>query len=303
MDKLAKYPALIIILFFFNNSFAQPIFSEDLYYDNKVTYEIGASVGAMNCLTDLGGNKGKGGILLIDVNLGYTRPAASIFLGAYYKNFLGIRTEATWGIVKASDLVLKKEANNPASRYHRGLSFRSPIFEFSIVGEIHPIFYKQYSRGEKLPRFSPYALGGIGYFSFNPQAKFESAWVDLRSLSTEGQGFAEYPDRKAYKLKQLNFPVGAGVKYKYNELFNISAEFVYRFLRTDYLDDVSTSFINPIDFQKYFGGDILRQAEYLNNPNNIGSTGTADIFNSTKRGNSDKKDSFFSLNFKVALIF
>ena len=36
-------------------------------------------------------------------------------------------------------------------------------------------------------------------------------------LHTEGEGFAEYPDRKEYKLKQINFPVGAGIKYKIAE--------------------------------------------------------------------------------------
>ena len=47
-------------------------------------------------------------------------------------------------------------------------------------------------------------LIGVGYFSFNPQAKLGNRWIDLQPLSTEGQGFPEYPDRKAVASKPSN---------------------------------------------------------------------------------------------------
>ena len=42
------------------NANAQYSYDDDLYYDNRVTYELGGSIGTMNCLTDLGGRKGVG---------------------------------------------------------------------------------------------------------------------------------------------------------------------------------------------------------------------------------------------------
>ncbi len=282
--------------------FSQSDSTDDPYFNSKVTYEIGGSLGVMNCLTDLGGGKGIGKNFIKDINLGNTEPAGSIFLGAAYKKAILLRTELTWGIVKASDAVLKGVKESVGGRYERNLSFRSAIFEVSLVSEIHPRYFKNYSKSQKLPKISPYLLGGIGYFSFNPQARLEGKLTNLRPFSTEGQGFAEYPDRKFYKLKQINFPVGAGVKYKCNAFVNFSAECVYRILNTDYLDDVSTTYIDKNVFQKYFAGDQLNQALLLHfrqNEINPAVTSTAgDI-----RGNSKKNDAYFSVNFKVALVF
>ena len=296
--------ACFIMVFAFaeHNIKAQNKFSDDLYYNNKITYEFGGSVGVMNCLTDLGGNKGIGKKFIKDINLGNTQLSGSIFLSAAYKYALVLRGEATWGVVKASDAVLKNIKESTQGRYERNLSFRSLIFEIAIIGEIHPRFFITYTKQQELPRLSPYLLGGIGYFTFNPQAKLQGQLVDLRPLSTEGQGFEEYPNRKYYKLKQINLPVGAGLKYKYSENFNFSVECVYRFLSTDYLDDVSTAYINKNLYNKYFTGQRLSEALALNNrqkeinPNY--TTNTNDI-----RGNPNNNDAYFSINFKVGLIF
>lgn len=283
-------------------AFSQPDFSEDLYYSNKITYEIGTSLGVMNCLTDLGGGKGIGKKFVKDINLGNTKATGSIFLSAVYKYAVAVRLEAVWGGVKASDAVLERVKESVGGRYERNLSFRSSIFELSVIGEIHPRFFKNYASGQQLPRVSPYLLAGIGYFNFNPQTKLNGEWIDLKPLSTEGQGFDEYAERKPYKLKQFNLPVGAGIKYKLNEVWNISAECVYRILNTDYLDDVSSTYIDPVLFQKYFNGDQLAKAQALSNrqpelnPSHI--TNKGDI-----RGNYTSKDAYFSVNFKIALIF
>jgi hypothetical protein len=303
MDKLISSLSIIALSICSSlPAFAQPDFSEDLYYGNKITYEIGASLGVMNCLTDLGGGKGIGKKFIKDINLGNTKPTGSIFLSAVYKYAVAVRLEAVWGGVKASDAVLERIKESVSGRYERNLSFRSSIFELSLIGELHPRYFKNYEAGQKLPRVSPYLLGGIGYFNFNPQAKLNGEWIDLKPLSTEGQGFDEYIERKPYKLKQFNLPVGAGIKYKLNEVWNLSAECVYRILDTDYLDDVSSTYIDPSLFQKYFSGDQLAKAQALSNrqyelnPSHI--TNKGDI-----RGNYTSNDAYFSVNFKVALIF
>ena len=285
-----------------NQSYSQSNFPDDPYFKSSITFEYGASLGLMNCLTDLGGGKGIGKKFIKDVNVGNTEPEGSVYMSAVYKNAVALRSEIVWGIVRASDAVLKNVKESTQGRYERNLSFKSTIFEVSLITEIHPLYFKKYYPSDKLPRISPYLLGGIGYFVFNPQAKLDGTWVDLRPLSTEGQGFAEYPNRKFYKLKQINFPVGAGIKYKLSDQFNFSAECVYRILTTDYLDDVSTTFIDPSLYQKYFIGDQLAKALALNDrakeitPAHVTSIG--DI-----RGNSKKNDAYFSFNFKIGIIF
>ncbi|MEI8059177.1 MAG: hypothetical protein WCG67_03380, partial [Ferruginibacter sp.] len=127
-------------------------------------------------------------------------------------------------------------------------------------------------------------------------------WVDLRPLSTEGQGFVEYPNRKPYKLKQINFPVGAGVRYKISPLVNVSAELVYRILNTDYLDDVSTSYVDKNLYSKYFSGEQLAMALALQDRQTEISGGLPANTNDI-RGNPSKNDAYFSFNIKLGLLF
>ncbi|MBI3883637.1 MAG: hypothetical protein HY305_05345 [Sphingobacteriales bacterium] len=210
------------------------------------------SVGAMNCLTDIGGRIGKGKNFLKDYNVGNSQVCGSIYVSAVYKYAIGLRLEATLGSVKAYDSILKSVASTTQGRYERNLSFRSPIREFAIIAEIYPLFLftDWSSKDREPPKFSPYLLGGIGYFGFNPQAEYNGTRVALQPLHTEGQGYAEYPNRKPYKLHQVNFPLGFGFKYEVSPLVNIRAEMVYRVLKTDYLDDVSTRYIDPILIQQ-----------------------------------------------------
>lgn len=299
---LISLPIIILLATASTPCFSQKDFSEDPYFSRKFIFELGASAGVMNCLTDLGGRKGDGKKFVKDINLGNTQGAGTVYYSASYKNAVALRTEATWGVVKANDAILKSVKETTSGRYERNLSFRSTIFEVSMLAEVHPRFFKTYSKTDKFPRLSPYLTGGVGFFIFNPRAKLAGAWVDLKPLSTEGQGFKEYPDRKPYKLKQFNFPVGAGVKYKLTEMLNFSAEFIYRILNTDYLDDVSTNYIPSALFQNYFSGDQLAKALALSDrqkeidPTHVTTPG--DI-----RGNPRKNDAFFSFNFKLGIIF
>lgn len=281
---------------------AQPDFYDDPYYSSNITVEIGSSVGIMNCLTDLGGSKGTGKKFLSDINWSNSKACGSIYMNVAFRNAFVLRGDITWGGVRASDGVLSKVKESTLGRYDRNLSFRSSIFDVMIGGEIHPRYFKRYTEKQRLPRLSPYVLGGIGFFTFNPQAKYNGVWTDLQPLHTEGQGFAEYPDRKPYKLKQFNIPVGAGIRYKVSSLINFSAECVYRILNTDYLDDVSTTYIDKTLFSKYFNGEMLSLAQGLSDRqkeiNQAHVTNVDDI-----RGNPKVNDSFFSINFKVGFIF
>ncbi len=284
------------------NANAQFSYEDDLYYDNRVTYELGGSIGTMNCLTDLGGRKGVGKGFIKDLNVGKSQFSGGIFLSAAYRYAVVLRAEATWGIIKADDKILEGVKGTTLGRYDRNLSFKSTIYEVMLAAEIHPRYFKKYKKGEKLPRFSPYLMGGIGYFSFNPKAKLNDLWIELQPLSTEGQGFSEYPNRKEYRLKQLNFPVGAGFKYKLSPLFNFSAECVYRILHTDYLDDVSTRYIDQNVFSNHFTGEQLFQVLSLNDRQKELNPTHVPLKNDI-RGNPDNNDVYFTINIKLGVVF
>ena len=301
---IVVFSIMIVCAGFTNKAVAQYYFYDNQYYDNPLNFEIGVSAGIMNCLSDIGGRKGIGKKFIKDLNLGNTQIAGSFYLSANYKYAVSLRAEATFGNVKASDAVLKSVKASTYGRYERNLSFKTTISEFMVAAEFHPmyIFFKYDDDHDRTPpMFSPYLLAGVGFYSFNPQAQLNGKWVDLQPLSTEGQGFLEYPERKPYKLKQTNIPLGVGVRYELGSLFYVRAEFVYRILNTDYLDDVSTTYIDPALYSNYFTGNKLNNALLLNNrkyeldPTEITAEGD-------QRGNPSRNDSYFTFNVKIGYI-
>jgi hypothetical protein len=283
---------------------AQYYFYDNKYYDNPITFELGGSIGAMNCLTDLGGNKGIGKKFVKDLNLGKTHLAGSISLTAMYEYMFALRLEATFGSVSADDKVLKKVAPSTFGRYERNLNFRSKITDFMLGLEIHPLYIIGRNNEDKEPPLiSPYLLTGVGFFSFKPQTKLGNKWVDLQPLSTEGQGFTdEYPDRKRYNLNQLNIPMGIGAKYDIGTSLSLRAEFVYRKLNTDYLDDVSTSYIDPTLYNKYFTVAKANTAYQLNDRQGELAPGHLTVVGG-ERGNPKNKDAYFTFNVKIGYTF
>jgi hypothetical protein len=285
---------------------AQSYFYDDSYYDTPLTFEAGVSIGPMNSLTDIGGRIGRGKMGVKDLNIKSTTLFGSIYFAANYKNFLAIRIEATKGWIHSEDsLIGNTKSNGSIGRYNRNLSFRSPIDEISLTAEFHPLdFIRTFDPYGSQPKFSPYIIAGIGYFHFNPQANLNGRWVDLQPLHTEGEGFAEYPQSKVYKLNQINIPFGVGIKYELSGRFNLRLEYITRKLFTDYLDDVHGRFIDPAVFSKYLSGTQLADALILNNRVRSDAEPrftTARPFGI--RGNPNNNDSYFTVNIKVGFVF
>ncbi|MDQ6762426.1 MAG: DUF6089 family protein, partial [Bacteroidota bacterium] len=222
-----------------------------------------------------------------------------IFFSTVYKNEIALRIEATFGQIHAYDSILKKVAPTTNERYERNLSFRSSISEISVVAEFHPFYiFGNYDNERYPPAVSPYLLGGIGYYHFNPEAKLNNNYINLQPLSTEGEGFAEYPNSKPYKLSQLCFPLGLGARYDVSPIINLRAEIVTRVLQTDYLDDVSGRYIDPSVYGNYFSGTKLQQALLLNDRH---KPGASTAHPNGIRGRPKNNDSYITFNIKLGL--
>ena len=162
----------------------------------------------------------------------------------------------------------------------RGLHFRSSVFELSGQLEFN---FLPYESGNPLYTWTPFVYTGVSIFLHNPQAENTNGeWIDLQPLGTEGQGTTLFPDRKNYSLIQFAIPMGGGVKIAVNESFNIILEYGARKTFTDYLDDVSTTFVGP----NQSGGwpiEMNQEAIEMSDPL---TTHSKDI----QRGDSNKKD-------------
>jgi hypothetical protein len=88
-------------------------------------------------------------------------------------------------------------------------------------------------------------------------------------------------------------PFGVGVKYNVTEKVNVGFEVVYRFTTTDYIDDVSKTYVDPSIFPKLPDGSASL-AEIMNDRS--GETGATKIgfVNGTgrQRGFEKQKDAY-----------
>ena len=295
MKKVKTIFVFILLSCFYSKLYSQFAHSKYYYsYDNPVQYEIGAGIGLMNCITDIGGANGDKTYYLNEMRLKNFKPDVSVYGSVVYHNFIGARIEGTWGQITSADGDIKSTTFNSHSREVRNLSFKSRIYECSLLFEFRPLSLINSQEDRWLVQ--PYVTTGIGVFSFNPQTKYNGDWVDLKPLHTEGEGFPEYPGVSNYKLLQANIPVGIGLFYNLSSKFNVRLEYLHRVLFTDYLDDVSSKkFIKPAAFDKNLSPVFAADAKALYNR-------SKDVRISVRRGNPNNNDTYMSFSVKVGLI-
>jgi len=171
-----------------------------------------------------------------------------IAFGAFFRkqfgNYTSLRISGNYALLGYSDTHSKNEFQQ-----RRNLSFNTNIFEIAARGDFN--FFK-FIPTDPDHSFTPYASIGVGIFSYDPYAFYQSDKIYLRPLNTEGETF--YKGRKAYGSMAVCFPIGFGVKYAITDKINISFEIAHRFTTTDYIDDVSTTYIGVDKFPSPNGG-------------------------------------------------
>ena len=215
--------------------------------------------------------------------------AASVFFRKNFGNYIAARIGASYARLGYSDVYNSK--NEYMSR--RNLSFNSNVWELTLQGDFN---FFRFMPGEPQYNFTPYVTLGAGLFSYDPFAYLGNEKIFLRPLGTEGQGSSLYPDRKPYSTMGVCFPFGAGLKYAINERINIGFEVLYRFTNTDYLDDVSTTYVDPAVFPPNPDGS-LSQALLLSDRSY--EVGEPIGIPGRQRGNSKQKDQFVTAMFHI----
>jgi hypothetical protein len=300
--SVVKYSTLLLFCFtIISNSYSQ-----SLNFGKKIKWEVGVNFGPSFFLGDLGGNSGKGTNNLKDVNLEFTKLMKGAFVTMYPKNWFGIRLAANATYLEGSDDIINTTGINELHRKQRNLDFKSTVLEGYIAVELFPtmLFYRD---PENQPKLRPYVFAGVGLFHFNPKGSLTDAagnktWHELQPLRTEGQGMAEYPDSKPYKLTQVNIPLGVGLKFYASERINLSSEVLYRKTFTDYLDDVSQKYIDKNDYSKYLSAEDAALATKLSDKTiGIIYPGMTRFPANTQRGDPKNLDTYFSLVLKFGV--
>ena len=226
-----------------------------------------------------------------------SRPAGGVLFRYNIHPRVAFKAAALFGSLEGNDAKTGDEARN--------LSFRSPISELSAQVELN--FLKLYNSKGQNP-FSPYLFAGIALFSFNPQAEINGTWYDLQPLGTEGQDLnmtdpitnTTY-DQKRYMLTGFSIPFGIGMRVNFLQYYCIGLEWGFRKTFTDYIDDVSTTYVGR-DFLIQNRSQLIAD---LSDRTTATKEGAIDYHNpGTARGNNQKtKDwySFATLSFTFKL--
>lgn len=229
----------------------------------------------------------------INTRAGFNRPkpALGLFFRKQFGNYIGARISGHYAQLGYSDRYSKNEYQRT-----RNLSFNTNIWEVALQGDFN--FFKFIPNDERY-FFTPYLTLGVGAFSYDPYAYINDKKEFLRPLGTEGQTIG-YNGRKPYGTVALCVPFGAGIKYNLTEKINISFEIAHRYTFTDYLDDVSTTFVGVDKFPATGNGPtaaLLQDRSYEIDPNNvIGVEGR-------QRGWSKQKDQYIIVELGVSFNF
>jgi hypothetical protein len=245
-------------------------------------HEVGLSLGLSNYYGDLQPK--------MFASYGYT-PMVGIIYKYFMNPRVGIRAGFAYTALSAADSLSPIPANKD-----RNLSFSTNLLEFHTALELNflPIEVLRM-------KATPYIFGGIGLFYFNPYAEDNNGNKQyLRPLSTEGQGLPMYPDRKQYNLANVCFPFGGGFKFFIGQKLMITPEIGFRYTNTDYLDDVSKTYVN-LDTILQYKGAIARQMSFRGNT--VAEWDKNNPKDGFQRGDPKANDWYWFTNITVTVFF
>ena len=248
-------------------------------------FEVGALLGVSNYVGDLSNNSS-------NLFLKETKPAFGAFVKYNFNHLFAVRGGINYTRIAGRDANVK---NDDFVRM-RNLSFNSSILEFGLIGEVNLPGYQPYALS--MP-FSPYLFGGISFINFNPRTRHEGNWVELQPLGTEGQGMAGRDEK--YSLNELAIPFGIGIKYALSDKINVGLELGARWTMTDFLDDVSGTYVS---YPELFNGNGELAAALGNRTGELMETNEPVIVETgTQRGDLKGNDWFFILGITVSYNF
>lgn len=230
---------------------------------------VGVSLNALNYYGDLAPTPNR-----ISTDISFTRPGIGFSFSHRFGPRFAVTANFMYGNLRGSDNESADpfDESNGFFRYKRNLSFRNRIKELSLVASFD-LFQNQSTYISRV-KWTPYAYLGLAVLHHNPQAQvpafdlegnpFSNAgqWVNLQPLGTEGQHLGDRPAGtanngiKPYKRIQPAIPLGIGGRFRLNEVMDLSFEFGFRYLFTDYIDDVSGDYV----YVGAFGDNELAKA-------------------------------------------
>lgn len=204
------------------------------------------------------------------------RPSVSLGAMYFFTNRIGARAEFSWLSLSGSDA-----DSDDDGKINRNLSFTSSSYEVAVTGIVNLL--PQGTRFYQRPPVNAYGFVGVGFLYFNPKAELDGKKYALQPLRTEGV---------AYSRTTLVIPYGIGGRFQVNPFFNVCVEFGWRKTFTDYIDDVSTVYLDNESFTDPIAKKLADRRKELDPNLELMGAGK-------KRGDPTNDDAYMLLSVKV----
>lgn len=202
--------------------------------------------------------------------------AGGVYVRKHLNQYISIK-----GLMNFTTVGYDDKYNNSLYERERNLNFTSDIFEVAAQAEFN---FFSFVTGDREHRFTPFLTGGVGAFYYDPYTTYKGVKYSLQPLGTEGQyaGFAQ----RRYTNVSACFPIGAGFKVWLKGGVNLTVEIADRLTLTDYLDDVSSTYVGIDKFTKKPITAALQDRSVELDPSNpLGKAGK-------QRGNTSTYDQY-----------
>ena len=250
-------------------------------------WDFGGSIGASSFLGDVGGKDTPAKKFIGDLNMPTTRFGFGVYGRYKLSPLLSFQLAVAWDRISGDD----KQATY-VPRRGRNLSFRNDIYEMAFTTQVY--FYEIPSLITSFKTtvdFRAYGFAGVGFFHHNPTANYKGEWVDLQPLQTEGVN---------YSLWGVSIPAGIGCYFSVNRMHRFGLELCWRKTFTDYLDDVSTTYVEPSTLANPTAVALAnRSTEVARDPkiDEQYGKGVELYVPGAPRGDSKAKDTWFTYSF------
>jgi OmpA-OmpF porin, OOP family len=224
---------------------------------------------------------------------GVARPVAQIGIRRHVANPISFRANLIVGAIAGKD--------SRGAFPDRGFSFKSPLFEISLLAEIYPFGkFKKDAEGmltAQPKKFSPYLFGGVGGAFLNPKVSWKTSESPQVIAGTQIDQAANTSGGR------LALPFGGGFRIALSNTTFLGGELAWRFTQNDYIDGVSAAgdpdnndwyMAGAITFSKAFG-NTKKQSRTSRNSDGDGAPITKTANDSDGDGVPDAEDGCPSL--------
>ena len=243
--------------------------------------ELGYQLGAMWYMGDLNpGNMFRG--------------LSHLAQGGYYRHNLNTRISFRGQFMQGK--IEAWDADHPnAWQQNRNLHFRNQINEYALLTELN---FRDHAVGNPKRTMVPFLFAGLAVYTHDPEGQdVYGNWQPLQPMGTEGQGW--FQDVENYLPWGLAVPYGLGWKGNLGSGMSFQFEWGARKTWTDYLDDVSTVYMNPSLLREARGQIAVQFAD-----RSLDDMPEGQSLAGLQRGDPGRNDRYgyflFSLGFRVS---